>query len=398
MIRVGFVILCTDSRWLGGLHYFKNLLKAVLDLPDREIEPVIIAGQHIEQNFLDDLPGIEVVRSYLLDRHHICWMIRKGYLWMFGHDFFLGRFLLQHKIHVLSHSGLPGMRNGIPTIGWIPDFQHLHLPEMFSTREIEKRDAHYMALARQSERVILSSQDTLDDFKRFAPNYVHKARVLSFVARIEPGIDVKTIPEREGLEKRYDFEGPFFYLPNQIWKHKNHRVVLDAVSILKKSGREVLVLCSGHEGDYRNRGHLKVLKNSLQDCQISYNVRFLGVVNRVDMFGLMRHCISVINPSLFEGWSTTVEEAKSLGKHVILSDIVVHHEQDPPDALYFDPRDAEALSDILWLRWGTDGGAWNIEREEAARRLYETRRTDYAQQYQRIVMELGILRSPPFSG
>lgn len=44
---------------------------------------------------------------------------------------------------------------------------------------------------------------------------------------------------------------------------------------------------------------------------------------------LMKHAIAIINPSLFEGGSTTVEEAKSLLKVIILSGIPVHREQNP---------------------------------------------------------------------
>jgi len=65
----------------------------------------------------------------------------------------------------------------------------------------------------------------------------------------------------------------------------------------------------------------------------------------------MRHCVCLINPSLFEGWSTTVEEAKALGKHIILSDIPVHREQNPPRSDYFHAHDANALAQIMWRRW-----------------------------------------------
>lgn len=35
---------------------------------------------------------------------------------------------------------------------------------------------------------------------------------------------------------------------------------------------------------------------------------------------LLRESVALLNPSLFEGWSTTVEEGKSPGKHVLMSD------------------------------------------------------------------------------
>jgi hypothetical protein len=46
----------------------------------------------------------------------------------------------------------------------------------------------------------------------------------------------------------------------------------------------------------------------------------------------------LINPSLYEGWSTTVEEGKIFNKKMILSHLKVHKEQCGNKALYFDPK------------------------------------------------------------
>jgi glycosyltransferase involved in cell wall biosynthesis len=387
VIRVGFVFSFSDENWLGGFYYFKGLLEAILALPDRKIEPVIVTGQRAVQKYLDDLPAVEVVRSSLLDRKHLAWVMRGAYWWVSGHDLFLERLLLQHNIAILSHAGCVGARSKIPTIGWIPDFQHLHLPEMFSTREIRKRSRCFRGLVIHSCRVILSSQDALSDLRGFAPTAEHKARVLQFVAKPNPGVE--TVPDKGKLEEQYDFTGPFFYLPNQFWKHKNHDVVVKAVSILKAKRRKILILCSGYEGGYRRRSHFAKLKSDIHGHCLENNIRLLGVIDRADMLGLMRQCLSVINPSLFEGWSTTVEEAKSLGKQVILSDIGVHREQNPPEAHYFDPRNAEELAEILWVRWTTGPSGPDLSKEQVAHRCYEVRRMQYAEQYQRIVMEVG---------
>ena len=54
-----------------------------------------------------------------------------------------------------------------------------------------------------------------------------------------------------------------------------------------------------------------------------------------------------INPSKFEGRSSTVEQAKSMGKKIILSNINIHKEQKPRNANYFDPNNYKQLSKIL---------------------------------------------------
>jgi glycosyltransferase involved in cell wall biosynthesis len=62
---------------------------------------------------------------------------------------------------------------------------------------------------------------------------------------------------------------------------------------------------------------------------------------------LMRASDALLNPSLFEGWSTSVEEARSAGVPMLLSDLAVHREQAGDLARYFDPRSAESLAEAM---------------------------------------------------
>jgi glycosyltransferase involved in cell wall biosynthesis len=116
-------------------------------------------------------------------------------------------------------------------------------------------------------------------------------------------------------------------------------------------------------------------------------MRLLGRVPYADVVGLMRASTAVLNPSLFEGWSTTVEEAKSLGKRVLLSDIPVHREQDPPGGLYFDPHAPEALAGAIEQALAERDRETDARREEAARAALPARRREFALRYERIVRE-----------
>jgi glycosyltransferase involved in cell wall biosynthesis len=77
------------------------------------------------------------------------------------------------------------------------------------------------------------------------------------------------------------------------------------------------------------------------------NFRFLGMVPRQHVFALMRTCVALVNPSLFEGWSSTVEEAKSLGVPTLLSNLGVHVEQAEGSAEYFAPHAPEQLAALM---------------------------------------------------
>jgi len=79
-----------------------------------------------------------------------------------------------------------------------------------------------------------------------------------------------------------------------------------------------------------------------------------------------------------------VEEAKSLGKAVILSDIEVHREQAPPGSVYFGPDDAQALAARMQEVHAARGDAALVK--EARGRL-SARRMAFARQYEEIVLE-----------
>jgi glycosyltransferase involved in cell wall biosynthesis len=65
------------------------------------------------------------------------------------------------------------------------------------------------------------------------------------------------------------------------------------------------------------------------------------------VYALLRALMAFINPSRFEGSSTTVEEAKSFGEPIILSDLDVHREQTGGTARYFGIDDPSTLAGHL---------------------------------------------------
>lgn len=382
MIRVGFV-LSFDDGWLGGNNYFRNLLTAVYALPDRNIEAVIFTGLQSPIEHFDGFPAVKIVRSRFLDRGSLSWWIRRIWQRTFLHDPFLERLLKNHHVVVLSHSGWLGKDAAIPAIGWIPDFQHIHLLEFFNANEIAIRNKYYGDMCRYCSTIIVSSFDALADLFRFDSGCKAKPEVLQFVVA---ATEEKTaLPSREELEQRYKFSGNYFLLPNQFWKHKNHRIVIEALGLLANEGKKVLVIATGSMADYRHPEFFNSLMKLAKKLNVLDRFNHLGLVPASDLAGLMRDASAVINPSFFEGWSTSVEEAKSLGKQILLSDIPVHREQNPTRGIYFLPDNANALAALLWRVW-CQPDPDEKQMAETARRVTNDRRLEFGQNYQKIVL------------
>jgi glycosyltransferase involved in cell wall biosynthesis len=162
-----------------------------------------------------------------------------------------------------------------------------------------------------------------------------------------PAPDLSDCKSVQSVAETYELPDRFFYLPNQFWKHKNHRIVIEALLLLKQRGHDLVVAASGESVDFRHPEHYKALQALVDSYGLTSTFRFLGLVPRQHVFALMRAATAMINPSLSEGWSTTVEEAKSLGVPLLLSNLNVHVEQAGDSARYFDPRAAEQLASLM---------------------------------------------------
>lgn len=377
--------LALGVSWLGSVNYYRNLLNAIFTLPDRQIEPVLLLGARGDISILAGLPPVEVIQSKWLDPLTPRWAVRKVWQQVFACDPFLERFLRSHRIDVLSHSDFLGRDAALPAICWIVDFQHRQLPQFFTRPERFYRDRDFKMQCRHATRILLSSHDAQRTLATFEPSCVEKSRVLQFVAQPHIGGETTELPT---LNERYAFESRYFHVPNQFWAHKNHRLILDALALLKGRGEPVLVIATGATEDYRQPRYFEQLMAHADALGVLDSFRTLGVIPYNDLVGLMVNAVALINPSRAEGWSTSVEEAKSLGKRIILSDIPVHREQAPPDGVYVDPDDATSLADAMWLVWTTFEPAVDRQRAARARRSLTGRVRAFGQAYQDIVLEV----------
>lgn len=371
-----------DATWAGGVRFHANLLTALEQYASGAQVCVLTAPG------ADELVGdsqCTFTRYSLPNRNGLLAQINRLARGVTGYDW-----LLRHDL-----SKIPGgvdvifpayYRVGKTTaiLWWVPDFQHVHLPEMFTPAMIQARYRDLERGIRQATLVVLSSRDALKDLSTVAPQHAHKARVMSFVAFVPASVyDV----DPNTVVTKYSLPDKFFYLPNQFWKHKNHLVVFDALRILKNNGIQPCVVCTGSSNDHRHPTYFANLMQTVTGWNLEEQVKFLGLVPHEDVHLLIRQCICVLNPSLFEGWSTTVEEAKSVGKRVLLSDLEVHREQDPPRTMYFDPRNVMDLAGKLQEVWRDTSPGPDLVLERKARAELPSRMKAYANTFVSIARE-----------
>jgi glycosyltransferase involved in cell wall biosynthesis len=341
--RVG-IIYSYNEDWIGGAYYIQNLIRSLNYLPKREqIQLHILASDKRAFEELKKVTGYPKMK-FISDSIHYNKM-----------ETFINRvsFRIMKKKLILKKMQLEWLfplfdvPNHLKHINdlvfWIPDLQEKLLPDFFSEEEMKMRHDRYLNMIQLNHKIIFSSQSALNDFNTFYPDSKNEKKVLQF-AVVHPDLikgDLKIVKEKYGIE------GEYFFSPNQFWQHKNQIAIIEAVKILKDQGVDVKVVFTGKEYDYRNPEYTANLKQKVLDYRLEKEILFLGFIDRTDQLVLMKNAQAVIQPSLFEGWSTVVEDAKALNQTVIVSNIVVHKEQLEDRGYYFSPNNYNELANKI---------------------------------------------------
>ena len=342
--RIAFAHNFNDFDWLGGKNYFVSLFSAIERLAISGYEWTFVTGNKTLTSLPNDFPWLHTIRTSLLDRLSPAWLARQVTLRTTGNDPLLAWFLSRLNVNLLSHSGplVPG--GPVKCIPWLYDFQFMHLPEYWQPKHIQWAVKRYNMSCHYGDGIFLSSHNAAKDLSVFAPWCKKQQHVLQFVSN---PVDFMRLPSKKDILTRYGLPERYIHLPNQFWANKNHRVVINALALLKSKGQAVTIACSGKPFDGRQPKYFDELLRHCDTLGVASEFKVLGIVPYADLQGLMAHACAVLNPSRFEGWSTTVEEAKTLQRRLLLSDIAVHREQAPLLGKFFLPDDVECLAELL---------------------------------------------------
>lgn len=375
-ILVPFIF--SKEKWAGGAVYITNIIHIISVLPEIE-RPYLLLLDLLGTAARDELDSLfqqPAVLAILTPDQRVTALKPEGVGLLAAEDgrprSDAGQMLLRavHASFPLAYPYWKRLQLPRP-VYWIPDFQHKRLPEFFDAAEREDRDRIFGEIAQARVPLLLSSKAALSDYETYFPDAVTKPMVWSFCSSVAPADLDAAAP---GLPDK-----PFLYVANQFWAHKDHRTLFEAVRLLAERGVDVRLVCTGDARDYRNSGHIQELNLILSAPALAGRVHYLGLLPRAQQVAVFRRAAAIVQPSRFEGWSTVVEDARALGRPLILSDIDVHREQVGDAGRFFrtgDPEDlarvlAEALPD---LKPGPDLAAERVAAERAAERQLQAAR------------------------
>lgn len=345
--RLGIRFDIAYDKATGAVIYFMNIIHALKDLPDEkkpEIYAFVSPDAPIDMIKAIDYPYLQVLPIKYLPK----WLraINRIYRTIINGKKFN---LINAKTYI--DEPLDGMLSlVVPSediktrkqLLWIADLQIYHLPENYTKEEIKVNRDLQIKILKGKHDIVLCSQWCIDDFNQIYPGHQSITHRLRF-ATSHPDFSHIIFAD---LKQKYSFDKPYFIVANQFWIHKNHIAVLKAINELKKDYPDILCLITGHTkvSSAKGAGYFESLQQYIKEHRLENNIRFLGLIPREDQLCLLNNSLAIIQPSFFESWNTTVEDAKLLGKFIILSDLTVHKEQINENVFFFNPACFEELA------------------------------------------------------
>ena len=344
------IIYNDDSNWIGGTYYIENLISSFQWLPqEKQPEIIVLSRSKSEYEKLKNVTENHDLKHFSTDWHPS--LFKRGVNKLTRSV--LSRHIFSTRLDNIINVAFPNPLGIIyyevkKKVFWLPDFQHYRLPHLFSKEEKTIRNRWFELPTKGNYPVVLSSQAAKDDYFDIFPDAKNQVYVLPFAVKM-PDLGGETSIKKT-LEK-YEITKPYFLCSNQFWVHKNHMLVLKAVKKLVGTFSNIQILFTGKEYDPRDPAYTDTLKKYVVKHKLEKNISFLGFIDRGDQLRLMIRALAVIQPSLFEGWSTVIEDAKCLGQNILASSLPVNKEQleNYPKfhKAFFDPYDESELAELL---------------------------------------------------
>jgi glycosyltransferase involved in cell wall biosynthesis len=151
-------------------------------------------------------------------------------------------------------------------------------------------------------------------------------------------------PQRRKILEKYSLDEPFFLYVGRLEKKKNTAALVEAFAIFKEvnPSSDVKLVMIGNAGF----GYDEV-KYIIEEYDLGRSVMMPGWVVEEDLPAIFSSARAFVFPTLHEGFGIPALQAMACGVPALLSDLPVLREIAGEAALYFNPRDKQAIASAM---------------------------------------------------
>jgi glycosyltransferase involved in cell wall biosynthesis len=352
-MRVGLDLLYLTPGETGGREsYARELVPALLELAP-ELELVAFVNRDAGAELAAEL-GADV-RAVVLPVSE-----RSRSQWALGELLLVSLAARRERVQLLhSLANFAPVWGPFSRVVTIHDLQYKALPELLSWPMRTGTAAMISMAARRAQRIIAVSAAGRDEIVAGLGVASDRIDVIPNGVRPAPPMaSTAGMRERMGLRERQIALAVASNLP-----HKNLPVLLDALALLDRAVRPILIIAGHATDDGRLAEHAGALG-------VAGEVRLLGHCSTEELESLYALADCLVLATLHEGFGLPVLEAMARSLPVLCSDIPALREVAGPAALYFDPRVAAQIAARITEALGDPELAGRLRvagRNEAAR-------------------------------
>ena len=284
---------------------------------------------------------------------------------------------------------------GLPYVMPVYDLQHRlqpEFPEVSAYGAWEHREYLYRNGTRHATLILADSEVGKEDILECYGPYgvtADRVKVLPYLPAPYLSTDVR-LSDREQVRKHYALPERYLFYPAQLWPHKNHVRLVQAMGLLKEEqGTEIhLVLCGTYSGAIRTRVFQEMMREAHR-LHIAQQIHYLGYVPNAAMSVLYAEAVGLVMPTFFGPTNIPIVEAWLFGCPVLTSDIRGIREQVGEAGLLVDPRSVEAIAEGMRRLWEENALRADLA-QRGAQRLTKYNRQDFCAKLAEIIVETNL--------
>jgi glycosyltransferase involved in cell wall biosynthesis len=228
----------------------------------------------------------------------------------------------------------------IPTVVTLADIQEAFYPQNFTADHLYSRDRHFVGSTKMADCVITHSEFTKQTLMQKHDLPAEKIAVV-------PHCSAPIFASGDPASCKQSLPGDFILYPANLWNHKNHDRLLQAIAILQaEHGLAINLVLTGFPTP---TGY--PVQDKAREYGIASLVHVLGHITASELNGAYRGARMLVYPSYFEGFGIPLIEAMAAGCPIAAANATSIPEVVGDAAVLFDPMSPSGIANAIAKLW-----------------------------------------------
>jgi alpha-1,3-rhamnosyl/mannosyltransferase len=235
-----------------------------------------------------------------------------------------------------------------PSVITVHDLSWIRYPETHPVERVQAMDKYFEPGLRRASLLLTDSRFVRDEvIREFG---VPADRIITIPLGLDPVFHPRTAQETQDVLSRHELaHGGYFLSVGTLEPRKNVETTVAAYSLLPQSVRERHPLVMAGLRGWRTSS----MERALEPLVASGQVRMLGYLERDDLATLTAGALTLVYPSIYEGFGLPPLEAMGCGVPAITSSASCLPEVVGDTGILVDAKDTDGLSAAM-LRMAQD--------------------------------------------